>query len=131
MYNSSLCLLVLGILRPTLVTRRFELKLSSSLHAAYRQQKPLFSKRPKRFFKSDKPFFLKRTNRFLKTNKPLLLKRTNPLFLKRNQSFFSKRTIRLFKGPPPPILPCVVAVVVGVSRYHASLLLHCVVSLSV
>jgi hypothetical protein len=60
-------------------------------------------------------------------NNPLLSKRTNPLLLKRTQSFFSKRTIRLFQGPPTPILPCVVVIVAGVSRCHASLLLHCVV----
>jgi hypothetical protein len=32
-----------------------------------------------------------------------------------------------FSTVPTPILPCVVAIVVGVSCCHASLLLHCVV----
>ncbi len=88
--------------------------------AFFKANKTLFFKRTKRFFESE-------PNRFFKANKTLFWKRTKPLLLKQTQSFFSKRTIRLFEGPPTPILPRVVAIVVGVSRCHASLLLHCVV----
>jgi hypothetical protein len=49
---------VLGVGDPPI-----RVELRSSIHAAYRQQNPLFSKRSKRFFKSEQTVFLK-------TNKP-------------------------------------------------------------
>ncbi len=93
---------------------------------APRSTQPTISKTgKKRFFQSEQ-------NSFLKANKMLFSKRTIPLFSKRtkpqaNTTVFFQKTIRLFQGPPTPILLCVVAVVVGVSRVYASLHLHCVV----
>ncbi len=105
------------------MTHRFESKhtLLEARSLPFEERKnPLFSKRTKRLFKGEKTLFWKQTI-------PLFSKRTNPLLSKLTQSFFSKQTIRLFQGPPAPILLCVVATVVGVSRCHASPLLHCVV----
>ena len=70
---------VLGILQPTLVTRRFELSF------APRYTQPTVNKT--RFFQSDQ-------NAFLKANKPFFLKRTNRFFENETNRFYKSEPIR-------------------------------------
>jgi hypothetical protein len=76
---------VLGILRPTLVTRRFESK-----HTLLEARSLPFEERKIRFFQSEQNAFLKAKKRFFESEPSRFLKANQSAFVNANQSAFVK-----------------------------------------